>query len=193
MRSGDYPVKNTRYVVIIVMLAGLRNIPRIEELREIRDQFRQETGVVHTDGRPLPGDVPSSPDALPPDTAGIGVAKVSAPLQPPPPGEPLPKESAADLPSLSGRGRGWKAVGHVENEALALLRVIKDRCHPSSEANGSPTAVAGPEAPPETSAAPIESSPAGAVKKDEKEAPRGERRSRKRKKEGEDFGITWIR
>jgi len=37
-RSGDYPVTNTNYVAIIVMLSGLENIPRITELREIRAQ-----------------------------------------------------------------------------------------------------------------------------------------------------------
>jgi tubulin-like protein CetZ len=38
MRSGDYPVMNTKNVAIIVMLSGLENIPRITELREIRSQ-----------------------------------------------------------------------------------------------------------------------------------------------------------
>jgi len=39
-RSGDYPVMNTKNVAIIVMLSGLENIPRINELREIREQLR---------------------------------------------------------------------------------------------------------------------------------------------------------
>ncbi|MEN6443177.1 MAG: tubulin/FtsZ family protein [Methanoregula sp.] len=38
-RSGDYPVTNTKYVAIIVMLAGLENIPRLAELKEIREQY----------------------------------------------------------------------------------------------------------------------------------------------------------
>lgn len=42
MRSGDYPVKNTSYVGIIIVLSGLSNIPRIEEIREIRDEYRLE-------------------------------------------------------------------------------------------------------------------------------------------------------
>jgi hypothetical protein len=42
MRSGDYPVKNTRYVGIIVMLSGLDNIPRVEEIREIREGYQVE-------------------------------------------------------------------------------------------------------------------------------------------------------
>lgn len=39
-RSGDYPVMNTKNVAIIIMLSGLENIPRINELREIREQMR---------------------------------------------------------------------------------------------------------------------------------------------------------
>ena len=38
-RSGDYPVTNTKYVAIIVMLSGLENIPRLAELNEIRTQY----------------------------------------------------------------------------------------------------------------------------------------------------------
>ncbi|MDD1687779.1 hypothetical protein [Methanoregula sp.] len=40
MRSGDYPVMNTKNVAIIIMLSGLENIPRINELQEIREQAR---------------------------------------------------------------------------------------------------------------------------------------------------------
>jgi cell division GTPase FtsZ len=39
-RSGDYPVMNTKNVAIIIMLSGLENIPRIDEIREIRAQGR---------------------------------------------------------------------------------------------------------------------------------------------------------
>lgn len=42
MRSGDYPVKNTRYIAIIIILAGLANIPRIKEIRAIRDEYTKE-------------------------------------------------------------------------------------------------------------------------------------------------------
>jgi cell division GTPase FtsZ len=42
MRSGDYPVKNTRFVGIIVMLSGLDNVPRIEEIKEIREGYQIE-------------------------------------------------------------------------------------------------------------------------------------------------------
>ncbi|MEI7856923.1 MAG: tubulin/FtsZ family protein [Methanomicrobiales archaeon] len=39
-RSGDYPIVNTQNVAIIVMLSGLENIPRIDEIRGIRAQGR---------------------------------------------------------------------------------------------------------------------------------------------------------
>ncbi|MDP2798049.1 MAG: tubulin/FtsZ family protein, partial [Methanoregula sp.] len=39
-RSGDYPVVNTQNVAIIIMLSGLENIPRIDEIRRIRAQGR---------------------------------------------------------------------------------------------------------------------------------------------------------
>nr|WP_324292254.1 hypothetical protein [uncultured Methanoregula sp.] len=39
-RSGDYPVMNTKNIAVIIMLSGLENIPRIEELREIREYYR---------------------------------------------------------------------------------------------------------------------------------------------------------
>ncbi|MFZ0005660.1 MAG: tubulin/FtsZ family protein [Methanoregula sp.] len=39
MRSGDYPVTNSENVAIIVVLSGLENIPRLTEIREIREQY----------------------------------------------------------------------------------------------------------------------------------------------------------
>jgi hypothetical protein len=39
-RSGDYPIMTTKNVAIIIMLSGLENIPRVNELREIREQAR---------------------------------------------------------------------------------------------------------------------------------------------------------
>ncbi|MDD1657918.1 MAG: cell division protein [Methanomicrobiales archaeon] len=42
MRSGDYPVKNSRYVGIIIMLSGMKNIPRIDELRQVREEYRAD-------------------------------------------------------------------------------------------------------------------------------------------------------
>ena len=47
-RSGDYPVTSTKFVAIIIMLSGLLNIPRIEELREIRAQYRAHLGEIQS-------------------------------------------------------------------------------------------------------------------------------------------------
>jgi cell division GTPase FtsZ len=38
VRSGDYPVKNSRFLAVVVVLAGVENISRIEELYSFADQ-----------------------------------------------------------------------------------------------------------------------------------------------------------
>jgi len=42
MRSGDYPVRNTKYVGIIIALSGIENIPRVHELTEIKEAYEAE-------------------------------------------------------------------------------------------------------------------------------------------------------
>jgi tubulin-like protein CetZ len=42
MRSGDYPVKTTHYIAIIIILAGIGNIPRIREINTIREEYTRE-------------------------------------------------------------------------------------------------------------------------------------------------------
>jgi cell division GTPase FtsZ len=42
MRAGDYPVLSTKYVGVIILLAGLENIPRVNELKEIRHTYNEE-------------------------------------------------------------------------------------------------------------------------------------------------------
>lgn len=42
MRSGDYPVKNTSFVGIIIVLSGISNIPRVEEIQDIRTEYQLE-------------------------------------------------------------------------------------------------------------------------------------------------------
>jgi cell division GTPase FtsZ len=37
VRSGDYPIINTRYIAVLVVLAGLENVTKINEIRRIRD------------------------------------------------------------------------------------------------------------------------------------------------------------
>lgn len=38
VRSGDYPIRSTGHIAIVIVLAGLTHIPRINEIRDIRDQ-----------------------------------------------------------------------------------------------------------------------------------------------------------
>ena len=42
MRSGDYPVRNTKYVGIIIVLSGIENIPRVTELADIKEEYEEE-------------------------------------------------------------------------------------------------------------------------------------------------------
>ncbi len=42
MRAADYPVTSTRDVGVIIVLAGIENVPRIAELNEIRTSYEQE-------------------------------------------------------------------------------------------------------------------------------------------------------
>ncbi|HJK02486.1 MAG TPA: tubulin/FtsZ family protein [Methanocorpusculum sp.] len=42
MRAGDYPVTSTQYVGVIIVLAGLENVPRVKELDEIRTIYENE-------------------------------------------------------------------------------------------------------------------------------------------------------
>jgi tubulin-like protein CetZ len=46
MRSGDYPVRNTRFVGIVIVLSGLSNVPRINDLRSIRTQYLSDASQV---------------------------------------------------------------------------------------------------------------------------------------------------
>ncbi|MBR1369301.1 hypothetical protein RJ53_07270 [Methanocalculus chunghsingensis] len=42
MRAGDYPVISTKYVGVIIVLAGIKNIPRIHEIKEMRSIYIEE-------------------------------------------------------------------------------------------------------------------------------------------------------
>jgi tubulin-like protein CetZ len=75
MRSGDYPIPNTRYVGIIVMLSGMQNIPRLTDLAQIREEYRVE---LEQDARRSEEELPGSEAA-----GGIpAVDQVGAPMPP---------------------------------------------------------------------------------------------------------------
>ena len=42
MRAGDYPVVSTKYVGVIIVLAGIKNIPRVNEIKEMRAIYIEE-------------------------------------------------------------------------------------------------------------------------------------------------------
>jgi tubulin-like protein CetZ len=70
-RSGDYPVTSTKFVAIIIMLSGLENIPRIEELKEIRAQYKAHLEEIQSESAVAEGagpdsTVPQPGSALPP-------------------------------------------------------------------------------------------------------------------------------
>jgi cell division GTPase FtsZ len=44
VRSGDYPIRNSRYVAVLILLAGITTIPRLDEIRQIRDQSKRVSG-----------------------------------------------------------------------------------------------------------------------------------------------------
>lgn len=50
MRAGDYPVKSTQYVGVIIVLAGLDNVPRVKELDEIRGIYEKEQSKEYEEG-----------------------------------------------------------------------------------------------------------------------------------------------
>ncbi|MDO9522891.1 MAG: tubulin/FtsZ family protein [Methanocorpusculum sp.] len=47
MRAGDYPVKSKTYVGVIIVLAGIENVPRVAELDEIRMIYESEQTKVY--------------------------------------------------------------------------------------------------------------------------------------------------
>ena len=70
MRSGDYPIQNTRYVGIIIMLSGMKNIPRLDELVQLREEYRIE---LEQEGQQSEEELPGSagkPGTLPMEEVG---------------------------------------------------------------------------------------------------------------------------
>jgi len=96
MRSGDYPVKNTRYVGIIIMLTGLANVPRVDEMKEIRDLYLQEC----EEERRMEEENPEPEEERGPLTAEIEREyrrPPTSPVRPPPePGPGSPDETPYD-------------------------------------------------------------------------------------------------
>lgn len=49
MRAGDYPVNSTKYVGVIIVLAGIENVPRVAEMEEIMRIYQNEAKKVYND------------------------------------------------------------------------------------------------------------------------------------------------
>ena len=79
MRSGDYPIANTRYVGIIIMLSGMRNIPRLDELAQLREEYRVELAQEgkRTSEEELPG---STGTPVPSPVEEIGAPEAPRPV-----------------------------------------------------------------------------------------------------------------
>jgi tubulin-like protein CetZ len=72
MRSGDYPIQNTGHVGIIIMLSGMHNIPRLDELVQLREEYRVE---LEQEGQRSEEELPGSPartETLPVEEIGSG-------------------------------------------------------------------------------------------------------------------------
>lgn len=116
-RSGDYPVVNTKNVAIIVMLSGLENIPRVSELRDIREQYRawSERRIPAGDGAI---DGLSENDVYPAGPAAIRDQMIVLPARMKKTEEPVsltPGESVV-IPRGEGTQAGKHAKAHRHNE-----------------------------------------------------------------------------
>ncbi|HJJ28927.1 MAG TPA: hypothetical protein O0X70_06010 [Methanocorpusculum sp.] len=81
MRAGDYPVQSTRYVGVIIVLAGIENVPRITELQEISlsyktEQYKSYGEEIDASDIPLLGGITVAKDET------IFEADLIAPVQP---------------------------------------------------------------------------------------------------------------
>jgi len=104
MRSGDYPVKNTRYVGIIIMLSGMKNIPRIDELRQVREEYRadrEHARVREEQELRAPDIIPLPAEALP-GSAAAGAGAVPAEGTITVPGHRREKRQGRSIPLFDG-------------------------------------------------------------------------------------------
>jgi cell division GTPase FtsZ len=113
MRSGDYPVKNTRFIGIIIVLAGLKNVPRIEELHALYDRCRDD----ERDAAALPEVIPadeSEPATPLRETPPVSIEIPSIDDEKPPSSATEPRRITTAAPSKSRR-----SVREKETEDLS--------------------------------------------------------------------------
>ncbi len=112
MRSGDYPVKNTRYIGIIIVLAGLKNIPRLEELHSFYDRCRED----EQDATTLPEVIPEGGTDSLSSTAVVEPVSIETPSERN--DSPLPA-TANHEPAVSARSPSTRSKGAENPEDLS--------------------------------------------------------------------------
>ena len=117
MRSGDYPIQNTRYVGIIVMLSGMKNIPRVDELSQIREEYRSELAQEgQRTEEELPGSV-GKPGSLP-------VEEVGRPEAPPPVAAAgMVKDEMITVPGARKTGKAGRSAPLFEGLNMSMGKV----------------------------------------------------------------------
>jgi hypothetical protein len=136
MRSGDYPVKNTRYVGIIIMLSGMKNIPRIDELRQMRGEYQaeQEHAKIQ-EAQEL-----KAPEVLPGPAGALAgsVARGSAGAGA---GAALPPDQVLTLPGSRREKRPGRSIPLFDGLTISMGRDIPVRYGPGEtppRGDGSP-------------------------------------------------------
>lgn len=138
MRSGDYPVKNTKFVGIIIVLSGVQNVPRIEELKVLRDEYRRELEIeamnaeaealVSADELDVESQYWASRDPLAPSIDELS------------PGDRYPMPEQYDIPErhdeILDLGGGGKAKKHREDDEVLKISLSSDHLKQTDDNDG---------------------------------------------------------
>ncbi|MDD1654624.1 MAG: tubulin/FtsZ family protein [Methanomicrobiales archaeon] len=112
MRSGDYPVKNTRYIGIIIVLSGMKNIPRIEELRQVREEYQADQDLAKVrEAQELkaPEALPGAADTL----AGHGAGEAAG-------REALPPDRVITIPGPRREKRPGRSIPLFDGLTISM-------------------------------------------------------------------------
>ena len=149
MRSGDYPIQNTGHVGIIIMLSGMRNIPRLDELAQLREEYRVE---LEQDGQrseeELQGSVGKA-DALPVEE--VGTERIPSPV----PAAARIKDQMITIPGAKKTSKAGRSAPLFEGLNMSIGK-IKSGGETQGREGGVPTEITrktivkGPQAPKDT-------------------------------------------
>jgi cell division GTPase FtsZ len=155
VRSGDYPVKTTHYIAIIIILAGISNIPRVREIHTIREDYTRENPDWISDfyARSLRSPEPvkeTGTSTAAQETFIPAIIRERLPaltLKPPaiPPGREEEKESVRKIPFFGKRG----AVSRQAEGAGAPpeVTVVTDNTSENLKKNSLPQEIKNPDNP----------------------------------------------